>query len=100
MRSRRVFLCSFALAALCGAPATRAWNNTGHEIIANIAWQNLSPAAREKITALLHAHPDYAEYLSHSPDPANADLHAFELAATWPDWVRTPGRPQYRYNHP
>lgn len=103
MPSRRLLPVLLAAAFVAGVMrSASAWDGTGHEIIAQIAWQNLSPEAREKISTLLHALPDYAEILTANAAPADPDRdhEAFLIAATWPDIVRTPGKPQYRYNHP
>ncbi len=96
---------SVLLAAAFFSAALRpaiAWDGAGHEIIALVAWQNLSPQVRDKISTLLRTHPDYDETLTKNAAPAGPerDREAFLIAATWPDIVRTPGKPQYRYNHP
>ena len=41
---------------LPAAPA-HAWNATGHEAVALVAWDHLTPATRAKLTALLEQHP-------------------------------------------
>ena len=38
-----------------------AWNDTGHKTVALIAWDDIKPEVRAKITALLlNKHPQYA----------------------------------------
>jgi hypothetical protein len=89
------------LACLAVARNASAWNGTGHEIVALIAWDDLTPQARENVTRLLKAHPDYADMLTKTDTPeADKAREAFLTAATWPDLVRTPGGKSYRYNHP
>ncbi len=59
------------------SPAAFSWNALGHMVIANIAYQNLKPDAREKIdkmVAYLHS-----EYPNHG---------TYELLTTWPDSIR------------
>jgi hypothetical protein len=94
---------SLACAALLLAAGTRtspAWNGTGHEVIADIAWRELTPETKAKISAILRATPDYDALLTTpSTAPDQRDREAFLKAATWPDLVRTPGR-NFRFNHP
>ena len=47
-----------ALCLLALPLAAQAWNATGHRLVAEIAWQNLSPAARQQSARLLETHPD------------------------------------------
>ncbi len=99
MTKRLLATCGLFLLAIA-RPAS-AWNGTGHEIVALIAWQDLTPQARENVTRLLQAHPDYADMLTKADTPADdKPRQAFLTAATWPDLVRTPGGKSYRYNHP
>jgi hypothetical protein len=60
-----------------------AWNPTGHRIVAAIAYQRLTPRARQRVEALLKRHPDY------STTPARA---AFIAAASWPDEIKNDPR--------
>jgi len=43
-----------------------AWNATGHQVIAEIAWRNLTPAVRDKVLTLLKQHPHFAKRLDSS----------------------------------
>lgn len=63
---------------LCFASAVFAWNNAGHRIIAQIAYDQLTPAAKEKVDALTNI-------LFHSKYPDARFLRA----ATWPDRIRS-----------
>jgi S1/P1 Nuclease len=86
---------------LAGVRLCAAWNGTGHQVIALIAWNNLSPEARAKVVRLLQAHPNYSSMLTKADVPADKkDRDAFLVAATWPDLVRTPTSPGAKYNHP
>jgi hypothetical protein len=91
----------FLLSALLLTPRlASAWNHTGHEIIAEIAWQNLTPQARDQVTKILQSHPQYASLLITSSTPQEDRPHdAFLIAATWPDLVRSVDY-SVRYNHP
>src|SRR5437016_3530847 len=52
MRSTSRFL---SLLVILVAQPVLAWNATGHEAIAAIAWDNMQPATRTKVAALLGA---------------------------------------------
>lgn len=91
MKSRRLLPAFVLVISLFFAQNAKAWNATGHQVVAEIAWNDLKPAVREKITALLKVHPHYTRYLV-SPDDANSpqeSQHLFMRAAIWPDLVRT-----------
>jgi len=71
-----------------GGPATvRAWDDFGHMTVAAVAWQHLTPAARTQASRLLHLNPDYPRWVS-AVAPADRDVTAFLLAATWPDAIK------------
>jgi hypothetical protein len=54
-RTKLVFLSAFGIAAmgLRAEPAAWAWGNQGHEIVAIIAADNRSPAARDHVAKIL-----------------------------------------------
>ena len=41
----------------CLPQSLLAWNSTGHELVAGIAWDNMSPDAQQKAIALLKSAP-------------------------------------------
>lgn len=57
----------------------RAWNATGHRIVAAIAYDRLNPKAKARVDELLKQHPDFATLPSRE---------AFLTAAVWPDNIR------------
>ena len=87
----RVWILSFSITLLF-AGAGLSWNNTGHEVVAGIAWDNMTPAARHKAIALLEAAPPDAclrDLFPHDARPLAARQREFFMrAATWPDRVR------------
>jgi hypothetical protein len=94
-----VFVAAALLLAL-SHPAV-AWNATGHEVVAELAWNDLKPAVRDRITALLKEHPLYAAQLvpnGAAPDAPDLPLRVFMRSATWPDMIRS-GRAR-EYHHP
>jgi hypothetical protein len=100
---RRIFAVGVLL--LFSAPAY-CWNNTGHMIVARLAWLNLDQAQKDKSIEILKKHPHYQEFLK--ADVPNGFTEAewvFLRAATWPDWVRSNhrefSRPKMHYiNYP
>ena len=80
-----------ALLLLLLAPAlAHAWNAAGHRLTALIAWQQLSPAGRDAVAALLAAHPDHPRWTTRARSVEPAALLA--EAATWPDDIRSDPR--------
>jgi hypothetical protein len=102
-KSAVVFATLFTLIA--AAAPCRAWNSTGHEIVAQIAFDTMPADARAKIVAILKTHPrlkedllDDAADLAKGEDP---DRAMFLRAATWPDMVRYIENPlSHTENHP
>ncbi|MEP7038073.1 MAG: S1/P1 nuclease [Acidobacteriota bacterium] len=72
--------------------AASAWDDTGHKVIAYIAWQQMSPEAREKAVKLLLAAPEDSNlsvyYLSGSRSREAKEIDLFMIASTWSDIVR------------
>lgn len=70
-----------------------AWDDVGHKITGYIAWQRMSPAAREKVIKILRAAPEdshlsaYYQLYGVRPD-ADKQLDYFMLVPTWADIVR------------
>lgn len=83
-------LCAIALLA----PTAIAWNDTGHRMIAFLAYSHLTPKAKARVAAILRAHPDFAAILSRGMSTATYDVdrNAFVTAATWPDLIRNDKR--------
>ncbi|MBK1660181.1 S1/P1 nuclease [Paracraurococcus ruber] len=73
------------------APAL-AWDATGHMLVAAIAYDRLTPAARARADALLRRNPDYESWTAGLP-PSGRARAAFLQAATWPDDIK--GRQGY-----
>jgi hypothetical protein len=70
---------SIAAALFTGAPLPQsagAWGDEGHELIALITEQNLEPATRAEVGAML------------STDPDSLTAHDIASEATWADWYR------------
>lgn len=69
-----------------------AWDDAGHKISAEIAWRNMTPAAREKAVAILLAAPEDTGILnllvSDSRSLASRQQQMFYTASTWADLIR------------
>lgn len=69
-----------------------AWNNTGHKVIAAIAYSRLNTKARKQVRAILQSHPDFALLIQDAESKAAQNRSAFLKAATWPDIIRNDRR--------
>lgn len=77
----------FAAALLAVSTHALAWNGAGHRLVAAIAWEKMTPEARETAAWLLHRHPDHARWLKRAGEQER-ERGAFIEAATWPDDIR------------
>lgn len=82
-----------AVLSLVFALPAMAWDDVGHKITGYIAWQRMSPAARERVIKILRAAPEdshlsaYYQLYGVRPD-ADKQLDYFMLVPTWADIVR------------
>ena len=70
-----------------------AWDDTGHRITAYVAWQRMSPQAREAVIKILRSAPEDSDlaayYMSAGAEPEDTRKREyFELVATWADIIR------------
>jgi hypothetical protein len=70
-----------------------AWDDVGHKITGYIAWQRLSPQARENVIRILRAAPEDSDiatfYAVYGPEPEETrKLEYFMLVPTWADIIR------------
>jgi hypothetical protein len=85
-------LTSFIGALLLALPAS-AWNYSGHCIVAEIAYERLTPQARARVDRMIRDHPDYNRIFTlgaadaTKSDPAALARYAFVHAAPWPDLI-------------
>jgi len=96
MPNGRIVVSTFILLLSIVCPrSAEAWNGTGHELVAGIAWDNMTPAARQKAIELLEAAPENACLLDLFPNDARPlevrQREFFMRAATWPDVIRPRG---------
>jgi hypothetical protein len=82
------------IAALLLALPASAWNFSGHCVIAEIAYERLTPQARARVDQMIRDHPDYNSIFTQGAagvtrdDPAARARYAFVHAAPWPDMLR------------
>ena len=72
------------------------WDDVGHKITAYIAWQRMTPTARESAIRILRAAPGDSDiatfYIPYGPESDEVRRREyFELISTWPDIVRNFG---------
>jgi hypothetical protein len=69
-----------------------AWDDAGHKLTTYIAWEQMSPQARERAFKILMSAPEDAHlsvfYLQDSRSAAVRQRELFMLASTWADIVR------------
>jgi hypothetical protein len=79
------------------AQSASAWNGTGHQIVAGIAWDNMTETARRNAIELLQQAPDDACLLDLFPNDARPlaerEREFFMRVATWADIVRPFNKP-------
>ena len=102
---RRSFLAQLLSVVLACSSASWGWGNAGHEAVAYVAWQQLTPETRARVIALLmrvptlqspthKTVPGYADWVKDLPSGLSDDqknLYLFMRAATWPDSMRHVG---------
>jgi hypothetical protein len=89
---RRLVTALVVCALVSLATPARAWNETGHMLVAYIAYKHLTPAARQTVDRLLALNPDVEAYKATLPpawDDASRKLAGFMYAATWPDVIKS-----------
>lgn len=79
------------------------WGNTGHEVVAYVAWQQLNSNTKIRVMQLLamvptlhnadhtKSIPGYADWVNDLPSGLSQDernLYLFMRAATWPDTIK------------
>lgn len=85
-------ICLLIVIGLTFASQVSAWDDTGHKVSAFIAWQQMSPQAKEKAVKLLLAAPEDSHlgvyFLSGSRSREARELELFMIASTWADIIR------------
>ena len=96
---RKAWLAIPLLAAQLAATPAFAWDEIGHEVIARIAWEGMTPRARAAAVALLTNAPELSSLLELYPAQGSrtlGDRTFFVEASTWADIVRDQKFPERR----
>ena len=88
---------NIAFAAVCGlflCISAQAWDDVGHKITGYIAWQRMSPHARENVIRILRAAPEDSQlatfYKTYGPESDDVKrLEFFIFVPSWPMWSAT-----------
>ncbi|HYW11133.1 MAG TPA: S1/P1 nuclease [Longimicrobium sp.] len=97
--TRKLSLCAAAALLVLHAPSAYAWDDFGHRLVARIAWEQMTPAARDRAVQILRGAPlDTRLRPSAGSLSAQQQVNAFIAGATWPDDVR-PGDPRSTLYH-
>lgn len=83
---------------------TYAWDDVGHKITGYIAWQRLSPKARENVIRILRSAPEDSHLSAYyqlygARREADKQLDYFMLVPTWADIVRDQSFPNRHKNY-
>lgn len=93
------WIAAAVLAGQLAAQPAYAWDEIGHEVIARIAWANMSAEARAAAAALLSNAPEDSGLPALNPASGAASTRRrvlFVEASTWPDIVRDEAFPLRR----
>src|SRR6476620_10372359 len=86
-------LVAVTLCLVLMSSTSHAWFSFGHMAVAYVAYQQLTPAKKARVAALLKKNPYYNtkwKALIPAGTPANQrDLMLFMIAATWPDQIKS-----------
>jgi hypothetical protein len=77
----------FLLAATLAAPAY-AWNDFGHMTVAYLAYQKLTPVARDRVNSLIKLNPYYDKWAAAVPSRLDRDMVIFMFASLWADEIK------------
>jgi hypothetical protein len=92
MKKSPAKICVLLTIILFFTAGVRAWDDTGHKLTAYIAWQQMSPTAREKAAKILLSAPEDSDlsvfYLQDSRSAGIKERELFMIASTWADIVR------------
>lgn len=86
-------LLAFFISMFCLLPQTAfAWNDVGHKVVSYIAWENMTPQARQKAFELLMSAPEDSGLAWLLPPDSRSfavrQRDFFGIASTWADIVR------------
>ncbi|HEX6040511.1 S1/P1 nuclease [Longimicrobium sp.] len=98
----RALLPLTAAATLLWSTPAHAWDELGHRVVARIAWDHMTPAARQNAVRLLQAAPPasgIAELMPQTGTMEERQREWFVWAAVWADMIRDRDHAGARYAH-
>jgi S1/P1 Nuclease len=100
---KRILLAT--LVVLSSAALAQAWSDSGHKIVASIAFRQLAPEEQAQVVAILKQHPRFEQdFKSKMPtelmDEKEQNEWLFQQAAVWPDMARGFQGTDRKYSHP
>ena len=93
---------ALAAAGLAWSTPAYAWDELGHRVVARIAWDHMTPAARQNAVRLLQAAPPgsgIAELMPRTGSMDERQREWFVHTAVWADMIRDREHPGARYAH-
>ncbi|HEY0458732.1 MAG TPA: S1/P1 nuclease [Pyrinomonadaceae bacterium] len=81
MKKSIINLLFLTAAVFAFAVPAAAWDDSGHKLVAYIAWQQLSPAARERVVQILLNAPEDSQLNALYPTPPDADFSTYPIGA-------------------
>ena len=72
------------VASVLSTAPTMAWDSFGHMEVAAVAWDQMTPKARDRAITLIKLNPNFNEWVVHGVPAETANKFAFMHAATWP----------------
>lgn len=92
MKKSSMKILSLLIVTLFCASYALAWDDAGHKLTTYIAWERMTPQARERAAKILLSAPEDAHlsvfYLQDSRSAAAKQRELFMIASTWADIVR------------
>jgi len=95
-RCRRAFAVSLFLTVVFTGTWANGWSESGHHLIALLAFDELTPVEQQELLTLLSRHPRYREDFQPPAKVRDKDRFCIGTAAYWPDIARK----QPKYNRP
>ncbi|HEX2077588.1 MAG TPA: S1/P1 nuclease [Longimicrobium sp.] len=93
---------ALAAAGLAWSTPAYAWDELGHRVVARIAWDHMTPAARQHAIRLLQSAPPtsgIAELMPRTGSMEERQREWFVHTAVWADMIRDRDHPGARYAH-
>jgi hypothetical protein len=93
---------ALAAAGLAWSTPAHAWDELGHRVVARIAWDHMTPAARQNAIRLLQSAPPgsgIAELMPQTGSMEERQREWFVHTAVWADMIRDRDHPGTRYAH-